>query len=33
MITAPAKLGIIGCGKMAGAMLARWLETATLHPD
>ena len=28
-----AKLGIIGCGKMAGAMLARWLETATLSPD
>lgn len=27
-----ARLGIIGCGKMAGAMLARWLETATLEP-
>ncbi len=28
-----AKLGIIGCGKMASAMLARWLETGALQPD
>ncbi len=27
-----AKLGILGCGKMASAMLARWLETAALLP-
>ena len=26
------KLGIIGCGKMAEAMLARWLETGALTP-
>jgi pyrroline-5-carboxylate reductase len=28
-----AKLGIIGCGKMASAMLARWLDAGTLQPD
>ena len=27
------RVGIVGCGKMAGAMLARWLETGTLQPD
>ncbi len=32
MITGRAKLGIIGCGKMAGAMLARWLDCGALAP-
>lgn len=27
------KLGILGCGKMARAMVARWLESGTLTPD
>ena len=27
------RLGIIGCGKMASAMLARWLETGALAAD
>lgn len=31
-MTAPDQLWLVGCGNMAGAMLARWIETGTVDP-